>query len=253
MELKEIVKAYREENNLTQREFAARCKDISHAYVAIIEKDISPTTGKPPRPSIEKLTSIAHGMGMELEELLELMNGKKPVALHAGLTAPTLDPRLSSVLNDIINDRVNEQIRQNAVPGLDTMPYTPPRARIPIIGSVRCGSGGLALQEPLGYEGADVANAEDYFWLRATGDSMEPDVREGDLVLIHIQPDVETGELAVVVVDGEEGMLKKVIHKPGALILQSSNPAHAPRVFIGDEMRAVRIAGKAVKMQRNLI
>lgn len=137
-----------------------------------------------------------------------------------------------------------------AVPGVETMPYTPPRARVPIIGVVRCGSGGLALEEPLGFEGADVANAEDYFWLRATGDSMEPDVREGDLVLVHKQPQVESGELAVVVVDGEEGMLKRVILKPGAVILQSANPAHPPRVFIGEEAQTVRIAGKAVQSIR---
>lgn len=137
-----------------------------------------------------------------------------------------------------------------AVPGVETIPYTPPRARVPIIGVVRCGSGGLALEEPLGFEGADVANAEDYFYLRATGDSMEPDVREGDLVLIHKQPEVESGELAVVVVNGEEGMLKRVILKPGAVILQSSNPAYPPRVFIGEETQIVRIAGKAVQSIR---
>ena len=137
-----------------------------------------------------------------------------------------------------------------AVPGLDTIPYAPPRARVPIIGVVRCGSGGLALEEPLGFEGADVTNAEDYFYLRATGDSMEPDVREGDLVLIHKQPEVESGELAVVVVNGEEGMLKRVILKPGAVILQSSNPAYPPRVFIGEETQIVRIAGKAVQSLR---
>lgn len=137
-----------------------------------------------------------------------------------------------------------------AVPGVETIPYAPPRARVPIIGVVCCGSGGLALEEPLGFEGADVANAEDYFYLRATGDSMEPDVRAGDLVLIHKQPEVESGELAVVVVNGEEGMLKRVILKPGAVILQSSNPAYPPRVFIGEETQIVRIAGKAVQSLR---
>lgn len=45
-------------------------------------------------------------------------------------------------------------------------------------------------------------------------------------------------------------MLKRVILKPGAVILQSANPAHPPRVFIGVEAQAVRIAGKAVQMVR---
>ena len=250
MKLKDIIIEYRTEHNLSQREFAAKCKNITNGYISMIEADMNNHTGKPPNPSMKKLESIAHGMGMELDELLEKMNGKKTATLHAGLTPPTLDPRLSSVLEDMINERVNDRMRQSAVPGLDTLPYTPPRARVPIIGVVRCGSGGLALEEPLGFEGADVANAEDYFYLRATGDSMEPDVREGDLVLIHKQPEVESGELAVVVVNGEEGMLKRVILKPGAVILQSSNPAYPPRVFIGEETQIVRIAGKAVQSLR---
>lgn len=250
MKLRDIIIEYRTEHNLSQREFAAKCKNITNGYISMIEADMNNHTGKPPNPSMEKLTSIAHGMGMELDELLEKMNGKKTATLHAGLTPPTLDPRLSSVLEDMINERVNDRMRQSAVPGVETIPYAPPRARVPIIGVVRCGSGGLALEEPLGFEGADVANAEDYFYLRATGDSMEPDVRAGDLVLIHKQPEVESGELAVVVVDGEEGMLKRVILKPGAVILQSSNPAHPPRVFIGEEAQLVRIAGKAVQSIR---
>lgn len=250
MELKDIIKDYRDENNLTQREFAAKCKDISHAYIAVIEKDISPATGKPPRPSMEKLTSIAHGMGMELDELLEKMNGKKTVTLHAGLTPPTLDPRLSSVLEDMINERVNDRMRQNTISGLETTPYTLPRAQVPIIGTVRCGPGGLALEDIQGYEGADVSNADDYFYLRAVGDSMEPQIFDGDLVLVHIQPDVDNGALAIVIIDGEEGTLKKYIKKENAVVLQAFNPAYHPRVLVGEEMQKIRIAGKVVQSIR---
>lgn len=248
MKLKDIIIEYRTEHNLSQREFAAKCKNITNGYISMIEADMNNHTGKPPNPSMKKLESIAHGMGMELDELLEKMNGKKKLQLVPGPTQGTLE-HVSRMLEDMINERVNDRI-QSALPGLDTIPYTPPRARVPIIGVVRCGSGGLALEEPLGFEGADVANAEDYFYLRATGDSMEPDVRAGDLVLIHKQPEVESGELAVVVVNGEEGMLKRVILKPGAVILQSSNPAYPPRVFIGEETQIVRIAGKAVQSLR---
>ena len=249
MELRTIIKQYREEHNLSQREFAERCDNITHGYISMIENNLNKSTGKPPRPSVEKLESIAHGMNMELDELMEMMNGKKKPQLVPTSQEITLE-HVSRILDGIINDRVNDRMRQSAIPGADTIPYTPPRARVPIIGVVRCGAGGLALEEPLGFEGADVANAEDYFYLRATGDSMEPKIFEGDLVLIHRQPDVENGEMAVVVVDGEEGMLKQVIKKPGALILQSYNPAHPPRVFIGEEMQMVEIAGKAVSMLR---
>ena len=202
-------------------------------------------------PDIDTINKLAELFNVSTDVILAK---PKTVQIFAPPMPSDFSRQLSGMLEDIINERVsehlNDRIRQNALPGLDTMPYAPPRVRVPIIGSVRCGSGGLALEEPQGYEGADVANAEDYFWLRATGDSMEPDVREGDLVLIHKQPEVESGELAVVVVDGEEGMLKRVILKPGAVILQSANPAHPPRVFIGAEAQLVRIAGKAVQSIR---
>lgn len=77
-------------------------------------------------------------------------------------------------------------------------------SRLLVVGSVRCGPNGLAYEEVEGAELADVPNPEEYFYLRATGDSMEPRIFEGDYVLVHIQEDVESGELAVVTIDGEE-------------------------------------------------
>lgn len=60
----------------------------------------------------------------------------------------------------------------------DAIPYTPmPLVRV--AGAVRCGPGGLAIEEDLGYERADVPNAKDYIYLRATGDSMAPQICEG--------------------------------------------------------------------------
>lgn len=133
---------------------------------------------------------------------------------------------------------------------MQVIPYTPGRAMVPIVGVVRCGPGGLAYEDLQGAEVADVANPSEYFHLRAEGDSMEPDIRPGDLVLVHIQPEVESGELAVVIIDDEEGTLKKYIRKGNAIILQSFNQNYPPRVFVGDEMNLVKIAGKVVESKR---
>lgn len=131
----------------------------------------------------------------------------------------------------------------------DAIPYTPaPLVRV--AGAVRCGPGGLAIEEDLGYERADVPNAKDYIYLRATGDSMAPQICEGDLALVHLQPDVESGDLAVVVIDGEEGMLKRVIKREGALILQSFNASVEPRIVVGEALNDVAIVGKVVQTVR---
>lgn len=121
---------------------------------------------------------------------------------------------------------------------------------LPIIGSVRCGEGGLAFEEDLGAEPATVPNAQEYFWLRAEGDSMEPRICDGDLVLVHQQETVDSGDIAVVVVNDEEGTLKQVFIANGTIALIPYNQSHPTRTFFGKETARVRIVGKAVESKR---
>lgn len=143
--------------------------------------------------------------------------------------------------------------KEEAAPARPTLPDAIPYTPMPLVrvaGAVRCGPGGLTIEEDLGYERADVPNPKDYIYLRATGDSMAPQICEGDLALVHLQPDVESGELAVVVIDSEEGMLKRVIKREGALILQSFNAAVEPRIVVGEALNDVAIVGKVVQTVR---
>ena len=122
-----------------------------------------------------------------------------------------------------------------------------PMTHVPILGGVRAGFGGLAQEEADGYEFADVKGAQECFFLRVTGDSMAPQISEGDLALIRMQSDVDSGDLAVVLIDDDEGTIKKIIKKPGSIVLQSFNHNYLPRVFIGREMGDLRIIGKVME------
>lgn len=132
---------------------------------------------------------------------------------------------------------------------LGAIPLTNMHA-IPIIGTVRAGAGGLAYEEPDGVEYADVRHPERYFYLRVEGDSMAPQIMEGDLALVRKQEDVESGDLAVVVINGDEGVIKKVLKSASAIVLQSFNPAYLPRIFSRGEMNELRIAGKVERTVR---
>ena len=118
---------------------------------------------------------------------------------------------------------------------------------LPILGTVRAGYGALAFQEYRGTEPASVHNPEEYFYLVVSGDSMAPRISSGDLALVHRQPDVESGELAVVLVDGEEGTLKRVVKRDGAVILQPFNQSYQPQIFMGEELSQLTIVGKVVE------
>ncbi len=131
--------------------------------------------------------------------------------------------------------------------GPEARPKLQATQQVPVVGAVRAGYGALAFEEDLGYCAADVRNPADYFYLMVRGDSMEPRISEGDLALVHRQPDVENGQLAVVLINGEEGTLKKVIKKQGTVILQPFNPAYPAMVYVGQDLEQIQIVGKVVE------
>lgn len=125
-------------------------------------------------------------------------------------------------------------------------------ASIPIIGTVKAGVNGIAEMDFQGYEQvANLKNADEYRCFKVKGDSMSPQILDGDIAVVHMQSTVENGELAVVIVDGEEGTLKKVQCHDGALSLVAFNQNYEPRIFFGEQMNEVFIWGKVVKIERN--
>ena len=120
----------------------------------------------------------------------------------------------------------------------------PKMKKIPLVGSIACGTPILAQQniEKI----VDVPeNIRCDFSLTCHGDSMAPTICDGDIVCIRCQPEVEQGEIAAVRI-GEEATLKRVYYQNGTLTLMPANAAYAPMVYTGPELNDVQIEGKAV-------
>lgn len=118
---------------------------------------------------------------------------------------------------------------------------------IPVVGTISCGDGIIAYEEIESYEATprNWLNGGEYFYLRAKGDSMvNARIFEGDLLLIRRQDDVENGQIAAVLIDGE-AVLKRVYKTDGAVILQSENPNYKPVML--DESKNIRIIGMLKK------
>lgn len=126
--------------------------------------------------------------------------------------------------------------------------------KIPIIGSVKCGYDGLAYEYLDGYVMIDnTKHHGDIKAFRCRGDSMTGlGIFDGDIAIVRVQDDVDNGDLAIVIVDGDEGTLKRVRKQEGAIILESANPSYPPRVFTGEDMNKVRVVGKVVEIRRSL-
>lgn len=127
---------------------------------------------------------------------------------------------------------------------------------LPIAGSVRAGCGGEAVQDITGYEAVDptaLQSGEEYFWLRVSGDSMTPSINDGDLVLIRRQAIVDSGQYAVILIDNEEGVVKRVEYGDNWIELHSVNPYYPPRRFEENDASSVRILGLVVESRRKFI
>ena len=124
--------------------------------------------------------------------------------------------------------------------------------RIRVLGSIHAGIPIEAINDVVGWEDIPkdwTAGGREYFGLKVKGDCMEPEYRAGDTIIVRRQQDCESGQDAVVYVNGYDAELKRIIKDPDAVILQPLNtkypPKHYPRTGA-----AVTIAGVVVELRR---
>lgn len=133
-----------------------------------------------------------------------------------------------------------------------------PGVRIPVYGNVAAGVPILAIEN---YDSDDpddweeitekMASTGEYFALRIHGDSMEPKISNGDIVIVRVQQTIESGETAIVRINGDEATCKKVKRTPEGMMLISTNPVYEPMFFTPKQVQElpVEIIGKVVELR----
>ncbi len=125
---------------------------------------------------------------------------------------------------------------------------------IPVLGDVAAGIPIEAVEDIVDYEEIDAALAAtgDFFGLRIKGSSMEPRIREGDVVIVRKQDDADTGDTVVVLVNGDSATVKRLKKEAdGSMWLLPNNPAYDPQHFTPTEIteKPVHIIGKVVELR----
>lgn len=185
---------------------------------------------------VDKLTNISY------THLNMIENGKRNVT-------PALLRNLSQLYNvdyldlyekagyiDLIEDEKKSKIKTDILGN--------PVTFIPLVGSVKAGYNYLAQENWIGtvdVESSLVGSRDDYFALKVKGDSMAPTFLEDDIVIIKKQNDCENNEYAVVIINGDEGTLKKIKKTDSGIILQPLNPAYGPVMYTKKEMEEIPI------------
>lgn len=195
---------------------------------------------------------------MTLQELISVYRHKQNLSLND--IAEAVGVNISSVSrweNGLVkNISIDKQDLLSHLFGIDVQDYLKHRFFKPVIGTVKAGYDYFADQDIQDYE---EVSKHDYdkgdYYLRVKGDSMIGSrIYENDLVLIKKTDDVPNGSLAIVMINGDEATLKRVIKKDNMLILEASNPNVETRFFTPQEVEElpVSIIGSVINVKVNV-
>lgn len=132
------------------------------------------------------------------------------------------------------------------------MPIT--TKKVPLLGQIACGKPIYANEDRESYIEVGTELKAD-FCLKATGDSMiNARIFDGDIVFIRKQPAVENGEIAAVIID-DSATLKRVFYHPETDILElkAENPKYPVQTYTNEQLNEIKILGKAIAFQGDVI
>jgi repressor LexA len=128
------------------------------------------------------------------------------------------------------------------------------KALIPVLGTVQAGIPIEAVEDIIDYEELHpsmLEHGEEYFALQVKGSSMEPRIRDGDVVIARKQSDVNHDDTAIVLVNGNEATIKRVLKSEAGIMLAPNNPAFEPKFYSNKEIEElpVQIIGKVIELR----
>lgn len=153
--------------------------------------------------------------------------------------------KIADALNISINDLFPKQSSANATTSI----------LIPVLGRIVAGEPIDAITDIIDYEEITprMAQKGKHFALMVRGKSMEPTLHEGDVVIVRQQSEVENGEIAIVLINGDEATVKEIREDPAGLTLIGHNVAvYTPHFYTRDQIESlpITILGKVVELRR---
>lgn len=169
---------------------------------------------------------------------------------ESGVSEPPVKKlkELSVLLNADMNDMTNKDLQ-------DCIPISPTKGvSINVLGRVAAGLPIEAVENIIDTEeiSEELAKTGEFFGLQIKGDSMEPRIYEGDVVIVRKQDDADSGDIVIALVNGNDATCKRLTKYAGGISLVSLNSAkYEPMMFSSEEIatKPVRIIGKVVELR----
>lgn len=191
----------------------------------------------------EKMKQLRQRSGLSQEDLGRLLGVSKQAVSMYERGARSVDLETLNKLADIFSVDIN------LLCGRKTSPI-----KIPVLGYVAAGIPIQAITDIIDYEELApdmLKDGSEYFALKIKGQSMEPRIYDGDVVIVRVQPDVDSGQIAIVCVNGDEATCKKIAKQPGGILLQPLNPTYETVFYTVEQIEQIPITilGKVVELR----
>lgn len=194
----------------------------------------------------ELIKKLRKEKGMTQEELGKLL-GKNRAAINKMESGATVNFKRDTLLklSEIFNITVTDLLQSDKP--------KPTHKRIPVLGKVAAGEPIEQVEDIIGYEEIPFSLAETatYFALKIRGDSMEPRMYDGDVVIVRQQECAENGDIVIASVNGKDATCKRFRKTDSGIMLISLNSKYDPFVFSPEQVESlpIRILGKVVEMR----
>lgn len=130
----------------------------------------------------------------------------------------------------------------------------PQGVKIPVLGTVAAGIPISAVEDILDYEEIPQSwqNQGEFFGLKIKGDSMKPDINDGDTVIVKQQSTANNGDVVIALVNGDNATCKKFEKLDNGIMLISNNSEYSPMYFSNEEVttKPVVIVGRVIELRR---
>ena len=126
---------------------------------------------------------------------------------------------------------------------------------IPVYESVSAGFGAYAANEVIEYMPCYLANkfeAEETLYIKVSGDSMYPKIEDNDIIQVRKQTSVDSGSIAVILLDKTEGLVKKVVYGDNWIELHSLNPIYPVQRYVDEDIARIEVLGLVKKVIKNI-
>lgn len=155
---------------------------------------------------------------------------------------------LARLFNVSINDLMEKDL-SNTKSQIDTLPVTV----IPVVAKISAGLPIYTEENIIEYTyipSQMTKGGKELFGLKVSGDSMDKEFREGDVVVVEKDSVVENGQIGVVNVNGYNATVKRVRYSEDKIILlpESNNSDHLPQVYTNDD--EIKVVGKVVSSMK---